>query len=258
MLAVERDQRRHGDQASFLKRESRTRPDRAEQHLCRVCAKVWGGGGVCPRRQAEPLHDGHSRRDLIDAADRVFRKKGVDAVIVRDVITAARVAHGTFYNYFDGIDELAEAMIRTRLAEMADRLEAMRQDLPQDELAIAIAARVLFREIGHSTAATWLVQRPHVLARALEEAVYPFASQDVVRLAKAGRVCVPCSTEGWFAAVSWMLIGLLMRGLAGGTRMAVVEDEFLKTLLASLGVTGAPAAQLVKASRAHLGPRSQA
>ena len=193
-----------------------------------------------------------TRRDLIEAADRVFRKKGVETAIVRDVTTAARVAHGTFYNYFDDIDDLVEAMIKTRLAAMAERLEALRKSLPQGELAIAIAARSLFREISHSTASAWLVQRPHVLAGALEETIYPFAQRDVTRLAAAGHFSLPCASESWFKAATWMMIGLLVGGRGDRARMASVEDDFLKTMLASLGMRAPAIAQLVKASRAQV------
>ena len=40
------------------------------------------------------------RRTLVEAALLVFAEKGVDASVIEDVITAAGVSRGTFYNYF--------------------------------------------------------------------------------------------------------------------------------------------------------------
>lgn len=50
------------------------------------------------------------RQDLMDAAVRVFKDKGIARTTVSDITTAADVAKGTFYLYFDSKDQLLGAL----------------------------------------------------------------------------------------------------------------------------------------------------
>ncbi len=51
-------------------------------------------------------------RKLVESALLVFAEKGVDASVIEDVIAAADVSRGTFYNYFRTNGELLAAAIR--------------------------------------------------------------------------------------------------------------------------------------------------
>ena len=58
---------------------------------------------------------GHQRRQkmllhLIDSAISVYAEKGIDATLIDDVIVAADVSRGTFYNYFRTTTELLAAV----------------------------------------------------------------------------------------------------------------------------------------------------
>jgi AcrR family transcriptional regulator len=66
------------------------------------------------------------RRKLVESALLVFAEKGVDAPVIEDVIVAAGVSRGTFYNYF-----------RTN----AELLVAVNEEL-NDEISTLIKARV--------------------------------------------------------------------------------------------------------------------
>lgn len=60
-----------------------------------------------------------TRALLLDAAVRVFARKGAGAAAIHEIAAEAGVANGTFYNYFRTRDELVEAA-SIRLAEMLD------------------------------------------------------------------------------------------------------------------------------------------
>jgi len=47
-----------------------------------------------------------NRQKILDAASRLFRERGYDAVTVADVMKAAGLTHGGFYGYFRSKDEL--------------------------------------------------------------------------------------------------------------------------------------------------------
>jgi AcrR family transcriptional regulator len=69
-----------------------------------------GAGGVRARTRAL----------LLDAAVRVFARKGAGAAAIHEIAAEAGVANGTFYNYFRTREELLEAAS----VQLADRLDA--------------------------------------------------------------------------------------------------------------------------------------
>jgi TetR/AcrR family transcriptional repressor of nem operon len=59
---------------------------------------------------------GENRRRILDAASRLFRDKGFDAVSVAEVMKAAGLTHGGFYGHFDSKDDLIAQTIAHALA----------------------------------------------------------------------------------------------------------------------------------------------
>jgi TetR/AcrR family transcriptional regulator, fatty acid metabolism regulator protein len=67
------------------------------------------------------------RRELLDAAVRVFARKGFHASRVGDIAEEAHVAHGLLYHYFRSKDEVLETIFREAweaLAAETDRIES--------------------------------------------------------------------------------------------------------------------------------------
>ena len=67
------------------------------------------------------------RRELLDAAVRVFARKGFRAARVGDIAEEAGVAHGLLYHYFRSKDEVLETIFRDTwqlLAAETERVEA--------------------------------------------------------------------------------------------------------------------------------------
>ena len=57
-----------------------------------------------------------NRRRILDAASRLFREKGFDAVSVAEVMKAAGLTHGGFYGHFRSKDDLIEHALTHVLA----------------------------------------------------------------------------------------------------------------------------------------------
>jgi TetR/AcrR family fatty acid metabolism transcriptional regulator len=77
------------------------------------------------RRLASATFD--RRGELLDAAVRVFARKGFHASRVGDIAEEAGVAHGLLYHYFRSKDEVLETIFREaweRLASETDRIES--------------------------------------------------------------------------------------------------------------------------------------
>ncbi len=63
------------------------------------------------------------RRKLVESALLVFAEKGVDASVIEDVIAAAGVSRGTFYNYFHTNADLLMAAIEELGNEVVEVIE---------------------------------------------------------------------------------------------------------------------------------------
>ena len=71
-----------------------------------------------PRRERE--RDAH-RRDILDAAERVFAARGYDDATVEAIAREAEFAAGTIYNFFAGKEELFLAVADRILDDMIER-----------------------------------------------------------------------------------------------------------------------------------------
>jgi AcrR family transcriptional regulator len=67
------------------------------------------------------------RRELLDAAVRVFARKGFHAARVGDIAEEAGVAHGLLYHYFRSKDEVLETVFRETWQELQRDLERIEQ-----------------------------------------------------------------------------------------------------------------------------------
>lgn len=104
------------------------------------------------------------RRQILDAAVRVFARKGFHTSRVGDIAEEAGVAHGLLYHYFASKDEVLETVFRENWAVLLERIHAVEgTDAPAREQLRHVAAillrtwlhepdvvRVLVREIARS------------------------------------------------------------------------------------------------------------
>lgn len=69
--------------------------------------------------RARPLDPDARRESLVAAAKQVFADRGYHAAGVADIIEAAGVARGTFYNYFESKRAVFDAVLEEGMAEAA-------------------------------------------------------------------------------------------------------------------------------------------
>jgi AcrR family transcriptional regulator len=70
------------------------------------------------------------RKELIDAAEELFREKGCEETSVSDIVKKVGVAQGTFYYYFKSKDDILDAVLDHYLR---DHLERTVRDIIADE-----------------------------------------------------------------------------------------------------------------------------
>jgi AcrR family transcriptional regulator len=83
-------------------------------------------GGASPRLR-DRLKEA-TRSAIVDAAEAVFSRDGVQSARMEDVAGAAGVAVGTLYNYFEDRTALLQALLETRRTELLARIDAALAD----------------------------------------------------------------------------------------------------------------------------------
>src|SRR5437763_12913588 len=169
------------------------------------------------------------RRELLDAAVRVFARKGYRAARVGDIAEEAGVAHGLLYHYFRSKDEVLETIFRDTwqlLVVETERIEAsgvpLREQIRRfariylgSWLMTPELIGVLVREIARS---------PQVGERA-DEIAEVFRGLDRIIEAGRDRGEVRADCDATFAA--WAVYGSLeeiLTGWALGQLPAEEED----------------------------------
>ncbi|HEY8039724.1 MAG TPA: TetR/AcrR family transcriptional regulator [Polyangiaceae bacterium] len=97
------------------------------------------------RPAARPVRVGDKRERILDAAVRVFAKKGFHATRVSEVAKAAGVADGTIYLYFKSKDELLVSLFEDRVERL---LAFMHQELPRTASASEKLRRIIELQLG--------------------------------------------------------------------------------------------------------------
>lgn len=62
------------------------------------------------------------RIELIEAAERLFVKKGYDETAVSDIVKEIKVGQGTFYHYFRSKEDILEAVAEKHLAPLVEEV----------------------------------------------------------------------------------------------------------------------------------------
>jgi TetR/AcrR family transcriptional repressor of nem operon len=84
-----------------------------------------------------------NRENVIDAASRLFRARGVEGVGIGEVMRECGLTHGGFYNQFESKDALAAEACAASLAHSAARWRAVVADAKDGDAIAAIAANYL-------------------------------------------------------------------------------------------------------------------
>ena len=97
-------------------------------------------------------------RKLVESALLVFAEKGVDAPVIDDVIAAAGVSRGTFYNYFRTNGELLAAAIQQLGNELVEHIEERVKAIPSPAVRVFTGLR-LYMDCSATVSAVCEVRR---------------------------------------------------------------------------------------------------
>jgi AcrR family transcriptional regulator len=166
------------------------------------------------------------RQELLDAAVRVFARKGFRAARVGDIAEEAGVAHGLLYHYFRSKDEVLETIFRDTwhlLVAETERIEASGATLPEQLrrfariylgswLVTPDVIGVLVREVARSPQVGETVDEIRGVLRALARMIVAARSRGVVR------ADCDATLAAWavYGALEEILTGWVLGQLPGG------------------------------------------
>ena len=192
------------------------------------------------------------RRQIVDAAVRVFARRGFHTSRVADIAAEAGVAHGLLYHYFDSKDQLLEAVFRENWSVLVDRIRAVEgTDEPAADQLRHVAA-ILLRTWRHEPDVVRVVVReiarsPEVQER-IGELVEPIGSiERIVRRGQERGEFRPDLDPALAATLFYGAIDAVLTGWVLGTRadgdvqIAAAEQGVVDVVVGGLRAEGRPA-----------------
>jgi AcrR family transcriptional regulator len=82
-----------------------------------------------------------TRSAIVDAALRLFAKKGIGATAIHEIAAEAGVSNGSFYNYFRTREEVVDAGVGLLAKRLTDEISASYADVDDPAERVAIGSR---------------------------------------------------------------------------------------------------------------------
>jgi AcrR family transcriptional regulator len=189
-----------------------------------------------------------TRETILAAAERVFRRKGIDTTTVNDVTEAADVAYGSFYNHFKSIEEVVSALVEASLQRVAERTERILQKADRVELLPCVGARVIMRTLWQDPAIRWMLGRPYIFVEQFYKIATPFMVAFERKAVESGVLKPAGGHDCWLKTYPWILISELT-ALAETGNLLEHEERFAEISLRFLGVDDDLVPKLIARSR---------
>jgi AcrR family transcriptional regulator len=181
----------------------------------------------------------------------LLEEEGVGALTVKAVTDRADVGHGTFYHHFTSTEDVLTAGIEESMREFAEALQRDFSDADDKSWVFVASMTRTLRMLATHPALAWMLERPHVLARAIRQACGPFAQRDLQAMVEAGDVgpdVLPRATSYW----DWIMIGALLDAAAEPDRLREIESIVIEMALRNLRLSDRKIAALLESLRTKL------
>jgi AcrR family transcriptional regulator len=176
-----------------------------------------------------------TRASLVGAAQALFASQGVEATAIAEITETADVGFGSFYNYFDSKEEIAEAVLVAAIEEQRGALAGLLEPLTDPAEKVALAHAVLVRQAIGNPSFGWLLVRLDASHRVMIRAFGGMARQDIHDGLKAGRFVTADPEVSFFGTGGALL--LVMRALLDGDLADSAGVRHCEGVLRMLGVT---------------------
>jgi AcrR family transcriptional regulator len=180
----------------------------------------------------------------VDAAERLMRERGVEAVTIHDITEAADVGHGTFYLHFENKAEVLRPLIDQLAARIHEQVDRATHGDPDPALRFATGIRIALRTIARDPIWSWYVFRSGTPFRQLAEGMGSPPQEDMNRGVASGRFKVTDLRATW-SFIDGAMIGVLT-ARNQGTLDEDAAEITAELALRSLGVSPEEAARIAR------------
>ena len=183
------------------------------------------------------------RRKLVESALLVFAEKGVDASVIEDVIAAAGVSRGTFYNYFRTNGELLVAANEELGNELVDRIEQRVKTSPSPAARLFGGLRLYMEAAGRFPLFARFVARVGAQAIGPGNLVVAYIPRHIAGAIEAGEF-----VEAPISVALDMVVGaglIMVARIAEGKADAAYLNDMLLALARALGLESSRAEALL-------------
>jgi AcrR family transcriptional regulator len=200
------------------------------------------------RTAARPAEDRRVKRreqtraKLIEAAETLFARQGVERTRINEITDEADVGFGSFYNHFESKDAIVAAVLSVTAAAHAEAIVSMTAGVDDPAEVIAIAHRYFVRLARLEPEWAWLVVRLEQSHDALLETLRPYAKADLERAIAEGRLDVPDVNVALFAGGGALLA--VARGVLEGRLGEEADVQHAEGVLRLFGMAPAEAADV--------------
>lgn len=181
-----------------------------------------------------------TRAALIAAGRRLFCERPVDAVAIDDIVQAAEVSKGSFYNHFEDRDALVRAVtadVRARVENAVDRANA---DVEDPARRVARAVSIYLRYALDDPERAGVLVRIHSGHLTVTTPLNRGLVQDVTTGIDAGRFQVPTLESAVLMVLGVAQVALIRIVQEPHPGLAVsLAQQMCALLLRSLGVPNA-------------------
>ncbi len=106
-----------------------------------------------------------NRTRIMEAAFRVFVERGLENARVSDIVRESGLARGTFYNYFDSVDDIWNSLTSELQIHLSEIAHQARRNASSPHTFIADAYRIAFSIFHSRPEALQLLARNQTAAR---------------------------------------------------------------------------------------------
>ena len=124
---------------------------------------------------------------LLDAARRLVAQRGLDAMTMSEVASAAGVAAGTIYNYFPTVPALIQRLVEREIDSVGQRLDQVESAVQDPAEIYAVSVRLLVRHALSDPLWGQMYVRLGVAHPAVMAILGPRARRDIERGVSSGR-----------------------------------------------------------------------
>jgi AcrR family transcriptional regulator len=195
-------------------------------------------GASGPKPTRTELRQRQTRIRLREVAYGLMSTAGVDATTIQQITDAADIGFGTFYNYFDGKDDLAQDVLDCMIHNIGERNDLITQQLGEHDPVriVANSVRFVIRCMVEDPVFHWWVAHMDLLVDRMRIGFGPFGLRDIDHAIDVGAYRIIADDR----ALAWSQLNWLMaaggRDILRGMHPPTDERAIVEGILRVMGV----------------------